>query len=641
MNARACTAVFFLMACFAFASEPAASPEIDGNLDIADIPDEGNTLYDLPVLESEGLTIVASVPMTTQTKTVTKQEIENLNPADLIELLQKSCGLSITRNGGYGNASSISLRGFSSGRVTILVDGVPVNSALSGDFDLTSINVNSIEKAEVTYGSPVGGTVNIVTVKKNNEGISLDAGISNMSQLPSGKPVDMLDAQNVNFSLSAGSQKSNWKLDWFANRAGNHYRYIDFFEREKRREDNEILDAGASTSASFFLTDLTKLAASISLYAGDKEISGTVLAKSPGKQKDFSTRETVFLDVNRFYSDKADTELTVTHSYSHLGWTTPYETSRHDLNGITAGNTWGYEVTQDFKLKADAGMRWSWLDSSNTGRISAGDGSVQSSAEFNSGKNFLFAPSLDLVIFDQKITPVPKIGLGWFFANGVTVRTNIFRMYKLPDFEDLYWCSDATAKGNPDLVPEDGLGGDIVLSQTKEGLYAIEASAYSSWYENAIVWQSKNNAWMPDNIGKAFCAGADLSAKSDFSDRVSLVLAYSFLETRVLTGDYAFADRKRIPYQPMHRASGTFSFSVANLYFEFSPQFQGSRYTTIANVGELPAFFTLDASATLSAGHGMKLYASGKNLTRSSYSLVDGYPMPEMTVTVGAKYSYR
>jgi outer membrane cobalamin receptor len=72
-----------------------------------------------------------------------------------------------------------------------------------------------------------------------------------------------------------------------------------------------------------------------------------------------------------------------------------------------------------------------------------------------------------------------------------------------------------------------------------------------------------------------------------------------------------------------------------------SPKYQGSRYTSIANVGELPAVFTLDASATISLPRGIQLYAAGKNLTRSSYSLIDGYPMPEMTVTVGAKYSYR
>ena len=635
MNARICIPIFFLLTYFAFASDPVNTGEETKVLEDAGV------LEDFPVLESEGLTLVATKTTTAQTKTVTKEEIRNLNPSDVTELLQKSCGVTISRNGGYGNASGISLRGFGSGRVTVLVDGVPVNSPLSGEFDLTSINVNAIEKVEVSYGSPAGGTVSIITVQKNKNGLSFDAGISNLSQLPSGKPADTLDTQNINFTVSSGSRYSNWKLDGFANRAGNHYRYIDFFGKEKRREDNEILDAGASASASFSLSALTKLVASLYVYTGDKEIAGTVLAKSPGRQKDFSTRESILLDVNRFYSDSADTELTVTHGYTRLDWTTAYEASRHDLNEVTVKNTWGYEVTPYFKLKSNADIRWSWLDSSNTGRISAGDGSVQSSAEFSSEKHFLFTPSLNLVIYGKRATPVPKIGMAWFFENGISLKTNVYRMYKLPDFEDLYWSGDPTAKGNPDLESEDGLGGDMVLSQTQESMYAVEASVYSSWYEKAIVWQSTNAVWMPDNIGKAFYAGADLSAKTAFSDRCSLNIAYSFLETRVLTGGYTFADCKRIPYQPMQRISGTVSFSVANLSFEFSPQYQGSRYTTIANVSELPAFLTLDASTTLSVGHGMKLCINGKNLTRASYSLVDGYPMPEMTVTVGAKYSYR
>ncbi|MEP6766264.1 MAG: TonB-dependent receptor plug domain-containing protein, partial [Gemmatimonadaceae bacterium] len=66
--------------------------------------------------------------------------IEQLGRRDLGELLQSVPGVVVTQTGGAGQSSRISIRGSSANQVLILVDGVPINSAISGAADLSQIS---------------------------------------------------------------------------------------------------------------------------------------------------------------------------------------------------------------------------------------------------------------------------------------------------------------------------------------------------------------------------------------------------------------------------------------------------------------------------------------------------------------------
>ena len=71
----------------------------------------------------------------------------------------------------------IEIRGFKSRNILVLLDGVPVNSAVDQQFDPSTIPVDSIEKIKVTSGASsvlygqggLGGVINIIT-KKGQQG---------------------------------------------------------------------------------------------------------------------------------------------------------------------------------------------------------------------------------------------------------------------------------------------------------------------------------------------------------------------------------------------------------------------------------------------------------------------------------------
>lgn len=109
---------------------------------------------------------------------ITKEQIEKSAGKTVAQLLNEQAGITI--NGALNNAGSVQtvfMRGASSGRTLILIDGIPANdpSDINNNFDLNLFSINDVERIEVCkgaqstlYGSDaVAGVINIITVKKD------------------------------------------------------------------------------------------------------------------------------------------------------------------------------------------------------------------------------------------------------------------------------------------------------------------------------------------------------------------------------------------------------------------------------------------------------------------------------------------
>lgn len=122
------------------------------------------------------------------TTIITRADIERIQPLDVMQLLERVPGISFSRNGGYGSATSLMMRGNNAGHTLVLVDGIRIASATLGSASLEHINPALIERIEVVrgprsslYGSDaIGGVVNIITRRPRGElQPSIKAGIGN------------------------------------------------------------------------------------------------------------------------------------------------------------------------------------------------------------------------------------------------------------------------------------------------------------------------------------------------------------------------------------------------------------------------------------------------------------------------------
>ena len=118
-----------------------------------------------------------------------KAAIDRAQDIGVTELLLRTPGISVSRNGGYGTSTSLRIRGAESEHTVTVIDGVKLNdpSSTGGGFNFANLLAGDIDRIEVLRGpqsilwgsQAIGGVINIVTAspEKTLEGsFDLEAG---------------------------------------------------------------------------------------------------------------------------------------------------------------------------------------------------------------------------------------------------------------------------------------------------------------------------------------------------------------------------------------------------------------------------------------------------------------------------------
>ena len=111
---------------------------------------------------------------------ITNETIQTRQSNAVVDLLRSVPGVSFSRNGGIGTATSVFIRGANSNQTLTLIDSVKVNdpSSPGGGFDFGHLLTGTIERIEVVRGAQsvlwgsqaIGGVVNIITHEPGEPG---------------------------------------------------------------------------------------------------------------------------------------------------------------------------------------------------------------------------------------------------------------------------------------------------------------------------------------------------------------------------------------------------------------------------------------------------------------------------------------
>ncbi|GAA6183028.1 MULTISPECIES: TonB-dependent receptor plug domain-containing protein [Alteromonadaceae] len=118
---------------------------------------------------------------------LSREQIDAINPASTLDLLNRIPNIVIAENGVAGGVSFVSVRGGESNFTLVLIDGVAVNDSTNsrgGGFDFSQINPQSIERVEVYHGGisaiyggeAISGVIHIITREQAAPAINLEVG---------------------------------------------------------------------------------------------------------------------------------------------------------------------------------------------------------------------------------------------------------------------------------------------------------------------------------------------------------------------------------------------------------------------------------------------------------------------------------
>ena len=175
---RRAWAACLVPAALAVGAPGARAQTPDGDLDADDALDP------LVITGTRGERRLLDVPV--RTEVVTREEIERTHARDVAEALANEPGVLLNDIHGK-NGTEISLQGFDSDRVLVLLDGRPVSASTGSTVDLTQIGTADVERIELVkgavsalYGSDaMGGVVNVITRRGDaptGASLTLDAG---------------------------------------------------------------------------------------------------------------------------------------------------------------------------------------------------------------------------------------------------------------------------------------------------------------------------------------------------------------------------------------------------------------------------------------------------------------------------------
>jgi vitamin B12 transporter len=99
------------------------------------------TRFDIPLDQSP-----ASVSV------ITSEDLEQKQIERVSDALREVPGLSVVQTGTPGQLTSVFTRGLNSAHTQVLLDGIPINQGLAGQFDFANLTTDNVERIEVVRG---------------------------------------------------------------------------------------------------------------------------------------------------------------------------------------------------------------------------------------------------------------------------------------------------------------------------------------------------------------------------------------------------------------------------------------------------------------------------------------------------------
>ncbi len=628
-----------LLGCSFFFAVPSLAQEVsDSSLEDQDAAHDPIVLTH--ALRDSYITVVASgvddrIDTTGQPISIIgRDEIEQVQGADLTRILQRSPGVTITRNGGVGNFTGVRIRGAEAEQLLVLVDGVRVADPASpgGGFDFGNLLPGAIDKIELLRGSnsviwgsqAIGGVMAVTSRELNGVQGSFEYGARDT----------VYGNAAAGISSSVGAVTLN----------GGYFRTDGFSSAAVGTEPDGFRQWQFGGRGRLQITDGLQAVAALRYADGTLDIDGF-------PPPDYSFNDTAEFQETHEISGMAGVkyqsgslDLLATYSLSEterdlfdpdfgpdFGSDPGYSTNGHSERAELRGN---WELAEPLALRFGAEREWSRFSSTFDTEKRAAITGVYSQLGFEADRLVVNAGARldDHSRFGSAVTF--GADAAYQVANGWSVRASVGEGFKAPTLFQLF--SDY---GNQALEPERSTSADFGVTYGDRNLDTyFAASIFRRDSENLIGFVN-----LPDppygiyqNTGLARAQGVEVEGGYGLSDTLSARLAYSFVDSEDRSPGSANQGNE-LARRPRHAATLSGDWTPGKFRFGGDVRIVSDSFDNAANTVRLDGYAVLDLRASWQVSDAFELFGRVENVWDEQYQTAAGYGTAGRGVFVGVR----
>ena len=565
---------------------------------------------------------------------------------NLAELAAKHTDIFINTYG-PGLLNSASARGSGSGHTAVLWNGFNIQNSMNGIVDFSLVPVGLFDNINIDYGGSgalfgsgsVGSTVHLNSKKKLQKGwygnILLGGGsYGNFSQ----QGALQFGTKKITSSLAVIHTKADNDFEYTYNQT-NGKQTNSAFNQLGIHQDNTIQLSDNQFIKSFIWYQTTDRQIAPSATEGssdafqeDRSFRGGLEWSLFKKDVNFKARGAYFDEYLLFASSLVDSSISYTKTFITEAETTFDFSANQSLN-IGFHYTFDHansNIFDSIKKRNRMALFAIWK------------------AKYWKQKGNLVA-SLRQEVADEQFVPLtPSIGTEVFLFKGFQVNAKAAGMYKLPNFNDLYW----PQVGDPELLPESGWNaemGFIYKTTIQNWFLKGSATGFNSFIDNWILWSPNNGIWKPSNQRSVWSRGFSSDIKLERNTKnfgFETTIDYQFTKSTLRQPDDQSEIEnigKQLIYTPLHQANASISFRYKKTKLSYFHIFAGERFTTTDNSQTVDSYNVGDISLTQYfkiKNFLLEFNLRVNNIWDNSYTILPARPMPMRNYLLSLKMSF-
>lgn len=554
-----------------------------------------------------------------QVKVISKERIQKQGATRLQDVLKNELNMRFSQDVATGG-SAISMLGLSGQNVKILIDGLPVTGrqGVNNEFDISQIDVNSIERIEVVEGpmsviygaDALAGVINVITKKAATSGLSVFARIHE-------------ESVGSEYGIKQGIHNQQAGLNWKHKRweAGGSFAHNYFGGWKDTAVDRELVwhKKDQLIANGFIGYNNGKLNLRYRIDGLDEVIT------NPGNYQPFadpfsadtlaydqeylSQRVMHQLQGSYFVNNRLSFQLQSSYTdYSRQVFSTtvskktgtvnldggPGRQSVVDFTGFTFRGNALYKLSDAFSFQPGVDIN---LDKGEGERLKSGSNTVNDYAffittEFTPSSKVNIRPGFRFIknsVYDAPPV-IPSINTKFVLTKDIDLRLSYARGFRSPSLRELYFSffdANHQVVGNPDLKAETShsyTGSLIWKKKTINGLqYSLQLGGFYNDVTNLIdyVFSQGSDTAKLYNVFNSKTSGINLNTVINWNK-------WSFSAGAAYTGfnNEQYENDKSLPTQVWSAEANAivgYSFTAIDLDLNLFYKFTGKRPRYVTN----------------------------------------------------------